>query len=201
VAGFVLMLLVDQLAQHRSGRDLDLGAGGVAVVQPRYKITATIGLVVHAAADGVALGAASGSAHSEIQLIVFLAIMLHKAPASFGLVTFLLHEGLDKARIRRHLLIFALSAPLAAVLTYFFISHGGNKETLTSLNTTGILLLFSAGTFLYVATVHVLPEVASSGHRHTGGGGHASSGFKLNELVALVFGAVAPTFLTLGHSH
>lgn len=66
--------------------------------QPRYKITATIGLVVHAAgqpaktiiktflfcaycnflADGVALGAASGSAHTDVQFIVFLAIMLHK---------------------------------------------------------------------------------------------------------------------------
>lgn len=103
--------------------DVDLGGGGS--VQPRYKITATIGLVVHAAgklevrnrlfgvqseamwttrgfllpepvpeqklalllvqlsrfllsADGVALGAASSSVHSEIQLIVFLAIMLHK---------------------------------------------------------------------------------------------------------------------------
>lgn len=202
VAGFVLMLLVDQLAQQRSGRDVDLGVG-TAVVQPRYKITATIGLVVHAAADGVALGAASSSSHSEIQLIVFVAIMLHKAPASFGLVTFLLHEGLDKARIRRHLLIFALAAPLAAVVTYFFIIHGGNKEQLSSMNTTGILLLFSAGTFLYVATVHVLPEVAAGGHHHAGGGGagHHRSGFKLNELIALVFGAVAPTFLTLGHSH
>jgi len=199
VAGFVLMLLVDQLAQHRSVSG-DAEAGGS--VQPRYKITATIGLVVHAAADGVALGAASGSSHTDVQFIVFVAIMLHKAPASFGLVTFLLHEGLDKSRIRKHLLIFALSAPIAAVITFIFITQGGH-ESLTSLHTTGVLLLFSAGTFLYVATVHVLPEVAAAGHSHGGStsGPQQQGGFKLNELIALVVGAVAPTILTVGHSH
>lgn len=75
---------------------------------------------------------------------------------------------------------------------------------MTSLHTTGVLLLFSAGTFLYVATVHVLPEVASSGHSHGGGpssGGNQSGGFKLNELIALVVGAIMPTLLTVGHSH
>lgn len=59
-------------------------------------ITATIGLVVHAAADGVALGAAATTSHADVEIIVFLAIMLHKAPAAFGLVTFLLHEGIER---------------------------------------------------------------------------------------------------------
>lgn len=59
-------------------------------------MTATIGLVVHAAADGVALGAAATTSHADVEIIVFLAIMLHKAPAAFGLVTFLLHEGVDR---------------------------------------------------------------------------------------------------------
>lgn len=40
--------------------------------------TATIGLVVHSAADGVALGAAASTAHHDIEIIIFLAIMLHK---------------------------------------------------------------------------------------------------------------------------
>lgn len=59
-------------------------------------ITATIGLVVHAAADGVALGAAATTSHADVEIIVFLAIMLHKAPAAFGLVTYLLHEGIER---------------------------------------------------------------------------------------------------------
>lgn len=53
-------------------------------------------MVVHAAADGVALGAAATTSHADVEIIVFLAIMLHKAPAAFGLVTFLLHEGIER---------------------------------------------------------------------------------------------------------
>ena len=43
---------------------------------------------------------------TSTSVIVFLAIMLHKAPAAFGLTTFLLHEGLEKHRVRRHLMTF-----------------------------------------------------------------------------------------------
>ena len=40
--------------------------------------TATLGLVVHAAADGIALGAAATTNQTDVEMIVFLAIMLHK---------------------------------------------------------------------------------------------------------------------------
>ncbi len=89
--------------------------------------TTTLGLVVHAAADGIALGAAAATNQLDVEVIVFLAIMLHKAPAAFGLVTFLLHEGLDRNRARKHLLIFSLSAPLLAVTTYIFLVWSGGS--------------------------------------------------------------------------
>jgi zinc transporter ZupT len=44
----------------------------------RNQITATLGLVVHAAADGIALGASATTKHLEMEMIVFFAIMLHK---------------------------------------------------------------------------------------------------------------------------
>lgn len=65
------------------------------------------------------------------------------------------------------------------------------KETLSTMNATAIAMLFSAGTFLYVATVHVLPEVAKD----------AQNGFTRKELVGLVIGAILPLFLTAGHHH
>lgn len=86
-------------------------------------MTATLGLVVHAAADGIALGAAATSTHTEVEMIIFIAIMLHKAPAAFGLVTILLHHGLDKQRIRKHLLAFSMAAPIGALLTFFCIGQ------------------------------------------------------------------------------
>lgn len=122
-------------------------------------LTATIGLVVHAAADGVALGAAATTQHHDVEIIVFLAIMLHKAPAAFGLVTFLLHEGVPRRQIRKNLLWFALSAPIMTMVTFFLLGTE-QKAKLDTMNGTGMAMLFSAGTFLYVATVHVLPELS-----------------------------------------
>lgn len=169
-------------------------------------MTATIGLIVHSAgeycgfelsyiwlicwitADGIALGAAATTSHADVEMIVFLAIMLHKAPAAFGLVTFLLHEGLDKSRVKRHLIFFSLSAPLASFVTYFGISSSA-KEALSNFNATGISLLFSAGTFLYVAAVHVLPEITQ--HQR----------LKMKELAILIVGSFLPPLLTIKHHH
>nr|CAI5832117.1 unnamed protein product [Callosobruchus analis] len=161
-------------------------------------ITATIGLVVHAAADGVALGAAATTSHADVEIIVFLAIMLHKAPAAFGLVTFLLHEGIDRQRIRKHLMIFSLSAPILTCLTYFGIGQK-QKETLNSFNATGIAMLFSAGTFLYVATVHVLADITQKGaHQYSEPPKHS---LRTSELLFLVIGCLFPLLLSAGHHH
>ncbi|XP_050314052.1 zinc transporter ZIP9 isoform X2 [Anthonomus grandis grandis] len=202
VAGFIFMLIVDQISQSRNEN-----------LSPADKnVTATVGLVVHAAADGIALGAAATTSHADVEIIVFLAIMLHKAPAAFGLVTFLLHEGIDRQRIRRHLLIFSLAAPIATLVTYFGIGQK-QKETLSSFNATGIAMLFSAGTFLYVATVHVLADLTQPAH-HGGqyaklpqsleGGGKPqphSAALKPWELLYLVLGCLCPLVLTAGHHH
>jgi len=197
VLGFLFMLIIDQIASSRSGgRDIEGSKRGVV------SWTATLGLVVHAAADGVALGAAATTNQTDVEMIVFLAIMLHKAPASFGLVTYLLHEGLERSRVRKHLLVFSLAAPCAAVTTFLMLMAGG-RENLDTFSATGIAMLFSAGTFLYVATVHVLPEVTNIGHGHShgGGGGGDKGGFSKSELFMLILGAIMPLFLTMGHHH
>jgi len=194
VLGFIFMLIVDQVAASKT-RDVEAGGGRKGTVS----WTATLGLVVHAAADGVALGAAATTNQTDVEIIVFLAIMLHKAPASFGLVTFLMHDGLERGKIRRHLLIFSLAAPVMAIFTFLALTIHG-RGTLDTLSATGVSMLFSAGTFLYVATVHVLPEVTNIGHSH-GGGGEQGKGFSKAELSMLVIGAIMPLFLTMGHHH
>ncbi|XP_068153097.1 zinc transporter ZIP9 [Drosophila tropicalis] len=219
VLGFVFMMLVD-VCQRRSSSSANGGEKNTA--------TLTLGLVVHAAADGIALGAAATTSHQDVEMIVFLAIMLHKAPAAFGLVSFLLHEKVERQQIRRHLGVFSLSAPLLTLLTYFGIGQE-QKETLNSVNATGIAMLFSAGTFLYVATVHVLPELTGGGgHSHkvvgqyeyrvleesregaatdsgngTGSGSqsHSIQGLRYSELIIMICGALLPLVITFGHKH
>jgi len=197
VLGFIFMLVIDQIANSNFGsRDVEGGKGKGSV-----SWTATLGLVVHAAADGIALGAAATTNQTDVEMIVFLAIMLHKAPASFGLVTYLLHEGLERNRVRKHLLIFSLAAPSAAVLTFLMLQARGSGS-MDTIAATGLAMLFSAGTFLYVATVHVLPEVTNVGHSHAPGSGNDKpSGFSKSELFMLILGAVAPLFLSIGHHH
>ncbi|XP_006171573.1 zinc transporter ZIP9 isoform X1 [Tupaia chinensis] len=195
VLGFVFMLLVDQIgSSHVHSTD------DPETTRPsNSKITTTLGLVVHAAADGVALGAAASTSQTSVQLIVFVAIMLHKAPAAFGLVSFLMHAGLERNRIRKHLLVFALAAPVMSMVTYLGLSKS-SKEALSEVNATGVAMLFSAGTFLYVATVHVLPEVGGIGHSHKpdSSGGR---GLSRLEVAALVLGCLIPLILSVGHQH
>ncbi|XP_072533600.1 zinc transporter ZIP9 [Salminus brasiliensis] len=198
VLGFTLMFVVDQIADycsaHVSRPSIYNGSG----------ITATLGLLIHAAADGVALGAAVASSQASVQVIVFFAVILHKAPAAFGLVSFLMHAGLEKSTIQKHLLAFSAAAPLLAVSTYFILSVTGGS-TQHRLSATGIGMLVSAGTFLYVATVHVLPEVNSRGqqrtthfHHHAGPGPYQQKGLGIMESITLITGAALPVLLALG---
>lgn len=107
--------------------------------------------------------------------------------------------------------IFSASAPLLTILTYFGIGQE-QKETLNSVNATGIAMLFSAGTFLYVATVHVLPEL-TTGQQHHAPPTYSHleqqsiptpkgfTGLKNTELAILITGALLPLLLTMGHQH
>ena len=242
LAGFMLMYLIDKVPQYSQptkqktrthhialnnlgGRfnfatsldrdeeaDSFLDSAEGSRIQQRSFAT-TIGLVIHAAADGIALGASSTATTSGLSLIIFFAIMLHKAPAAFGLTSILIKQGLSKRAARGHLILFSLAAPVGAILTFFFANLLGgtrNHSAQTTTWWTGILLLFSAGTFLYVA-MHSMQEV--SGSHHEGVSGHANGSIDGREgtqseqkpswrdLGAACFGMILPLFLQVGHAH
>jgi zinc transporter 9 len=108
-------------------------------------------LIIHAFADGIALGASTTAPSTSLGLIVFLAVMLHKAPAAFGLTSVLLKQGVSKRTARTHLLLFSLAAPAGAFVTWSTVhllgrARLGGDDGLTW--ATGCVLLFSGGTFL-----------------------------------------------------
>ncbi|XP_072912263.1 zinc transporter ZIP9-B-like isoform X3 [Hemitrygon akajei] len=170
VTGFLLMFVVDQVTSciawqgdetrepgQRSQPATSIPpVAGTSTEQGRRSgagssLTATLGLVIHAAVDGVALGTAAGSSQLSLQLIVFFAVILHKS----------------------------------------------SLESLQQTKATGIGLLFSAGTFLYVASVHVLPEVSGQ-HSHQVTNGHGKKGLGFLESLTLIVGCTIPVFLSLG---
>jgi solute carrier family 39 (zinc transporter), member 9 len=121
-----------------------------------HRSSTTIGLVIHAVADGIALGAstATSTTKTTLGLIVFTAIMLHKAPAAFGLTSVLLKQGLSKRNARAHLAVFSLAAPAGAIGTWMIVhllgraGAAGSGDEGSGMWWTGIVLIFSGGTFL-----------------------------------------------------
>lgn len=74
--------------------------------------------------------------------------------------------------------------------------QSGNSSQ-SQLSATGVGMLFSAGTFLYVATVHILPEISSS---RTGQSpsDHQQRHLGLLESLTLILGVGLPMVLALG---
>lgn len=166
-------------------------------------------MVVHSVADGIALGStcyASQDSDTSLPLVIFFALLLHKCPAAIGLTTFLRHEMLTLSHIVCHLAAFTVTSPVFAVLSYFIfkvfaVSHEEDSNTFKAV---GILLLISAGSFMYVAMIHILPEVYCNTeshrphtHKHTPEDHiHDENHFsKEVELGAMVTGLLAPLLL------
>lgn len=245
ITGFILMYLIDTLPRHASGpsqpqrfsislTQFSLTRGRTSSVPETPTTSAaeqhhsstsrpsstTVGLVIHACADGIALGA-STTTTSRLSFIIFIALMIHKAPAAFGLTSVLLKQGLSTRAARAHLIVFSLAAPVGALLTWG-AAHllGYSSDALGSSTSTefatGVLLLFSGGTFLYVA-MHTMQD--SGGHSHDEqGNGYVSvpmadiygsappsapktdSGGLADTLVCVV-GMLIPLLTQLGHGH
>ncbi|KAI0199538.1 Zinc/iron permease [Astrocystis sublimbata] len=235
ILGFILMFLVDRLPRHASenlqpptprhislsnlggsslSADEEEAEGFLGSLTPTPKqsrsLATTTGLVIHAAADGIAMGASVTSPDKKLGLIVFVALMVHKAPAAFGLTSILLKQGLSKRAARGHLIVFSLASPLGAWLTFIlvsFLSGSGSGEV--SQWWTGMLLLFSAGTFLYVA-MHAMQEGESPGHDIGPGTNGYADGVvaprkhahpQMRETLATIVGMLVPALTQLGHHH
>ncbi|KAJ4391335.1 hypothetical protein N0V93_004952 [Gnomoniopsis smithogilvyi] len=234
--GFVLMFLIDRLPQHATdglnrtpatrhisldnlgsasvnGDDEDDSFLGSLTPTPKQSrsLATTTGLVIHAAADGIAMGASATTSDMKLGLIIFIAIMFHKAPAAFGLTSLLLRQGLSKRAARGHLIAFSLAAPFGAIGTFLILSilGGGNMEGASGQWWTGMLLLFSAGTFLYVA-MHAMQEDQSHDHHdhHSSMNGYADNGPQrkpgrpqMRDTLATVGGMLLPLLTQFGHHH
>lgn len=247
IAGFILMFLIDKVPQYSTTKKPQAHTRHISLTNlgRRFNLTTldrpeeaenfieptqptsqppmsrssatTIGLVIHAAADGIALGASSSTSNTGLSFIIFFAIMVHKAPAAFGLTSVLLKQGLSKRMARTHLVVFSLAAPAGAFLTWLLVhTMGGGASTTSPQNSswwTGVLLLFSAGTFLYVA-MHSMQDITSTGHQETYMNGTANGSIheprdagsqeekpSMGDLGAAVFGMILPLFLQVGHAH
>lgn len=146
LSGFMLVLFVERvLVRHRhvDCKEQDLHRHQV------MGMSAFVGLSLHSFMAGLALGA--GLTKSGSALIIFLAIVSHKIVAAFSLATVFRLAEMPPRRLRILIAIFALITPLGALISLPLL----NVLTEVHLSIPNSL---AAGTFIYVATMDLLPE-------------------------------------------
>ena len=156
LGGFLLMFVLEGAgighAVHEEHHDHDdhHGHGHVHHSDSGWRLV--LGLTLHSATDGIAIGAAAATGSVPLTATVAIAVLIHRAPAAFSLGVFSMHERKERKDSIRDVVIFSLATPIMMMLAYFALS---DLET----HIIGLAMLFSAGTFLYVAAVDTLPDI------------------------------------------
>ena len=157
LAGFLLMLILEGSgvghSVHEEHHDHGHDHGHAHV---HHNTSAgwmlVLGLSLHAATDGLAIGAAAATGSISLTATVIFAVLIHKGPAAFSLGVFSMHERQDRKSSIKDVVIFSLATPIMILIAYFALE---GVET----SMIGLAMLFSAGTFLYVATIDTLPDI------------------------------------------
>jgi len=112
------------------------------------------GLALHAALDGIAVGAGFSASYVTGSVIVAL-VVSHKLPVGIASMGVLYHGGVERRRAVRYSAGVALVTPMAVLASYGFL-RGAGTDVL------GIFVAAAAGSFLYVGAADLLPEGQAS---------------------------------------
>ena len=156
LAGFVLMLVMEGSgvghAVHEEHHEHEGEHGHEHVHHRAAPWVIVLGLSLHSAADGLAIGSAAAGSSEAVTMLVALAVLIHKVPAAFSLGVFSLHEREDRNDSIRDVVLFSIATPVMIVISFFAL-HDFDEQMIA------LAMLFSGGTFLYVATVDTLPDI------------------------------------------
>ncbi|KAI1172417.1 putative ZIP zinc transporter [Nemania sp. FL0916] len=146
-------------------------------INPSVKLGGFLNLIAdftHNITDGLAMSA-SFYASPTIGATTTVAVFFHEIPHEVGDFALLVQSGFSKRAAMGAQFVTALGALLGTLIGIAVQEFGGNKSADGSTNamTAGIwgtslsygdlLLPFTAGTFLYVGTVAVIPELLETG--------------------------------------
>ena len=171
--GYLLIFFVEKFLFYRRTENGDH-------VHPVVSTTAFIGLSVHSLIAGMGLAVFMPSPEASVALLV--AILAHKTPAAFSLGSLMLLAKHSRRRIVISMLAFSAMTPLGALVLAQAIDHGSEEVLM-------VLTAVVTGTFLYVATADLLPEVF-----------HSRENRWLN-LLLLILGLIIMGTIGLGHHH
>ncbi|KAK4508367.1 hypothetical protein PRZ48_002105 [Zasmidium cellare] len=146
--------------------------------KPSVKLSAYLNIIAdftHNITDGLAMSS-SFYASPTIGATTTLAVFCHEIPHEVGDFALLIQGGMSKRTAMGLQFVTALGAVLGTVIGIVVQELGGNSASVvdtaisgnagifgTSLQWGDMLLPFTAGTFLYVGTVGVIPEMLETG--------------------------------------
>lgn len=146
--------------------------------KPSVKLSAYLNIIAdftHNITDGLAMSS-SFYASPTIGATTTLAVFCHEIPHEVGDFALLIQGGMSKRMAMGLQFVTALGALLGTVIGIAVQEFGGNSNTVvdaaaignaglfgTSLQWGDMLLPFTAGTFMYVGTVGVIPEILETG--------------------------------------
>ena len=193
LAGFLMMLILEGSgighAVHEEHHDHHEEHGHEHVHHRNSPWIMVLGLSLHSAADGLAIGSAAAGSSEAVTALVALAVIIHKVPAAFSLGVFSMHEREGRNDSIRDVVLFSLATPVMILVSFYALE--GLDEHLIAL-----AMLFTAGTFLYVATVDTLPDIHSP---ETGREALKNVLIGVVVMVLVLYGADAAGLIEHGH--
>jgi len=193
LAGFLMMLILEGSgighAVHEEHHDHHDEHGHEHVHHRNSPWIIVLGLSLHSAADGLAIGSAAAGSTEAVTALVALAVLIHKVPAAFSLGVFSMHERENRNDSVRDIVMFSLATPVMILVSFYTLQ--GMDEYLIAL-----AMLFAAGTFLYVATVDTLPDIHNP---ETGRAALRNVLIGVVVMILVLYGAEAAGLIEHGH--
>lgn len=159
-AAFVLMLLLEHVLLPRDAHERLHAESGTAhppleSVQGwnrLYPYALIAALSIHSIFAGIALGVQDTLANT---LLIFIAIMAHKATASFALSVSLVRQGAPRGKTFALIFFFSTMTPLGIA------AGDGIQEALSGISAqaaSAVVLALAAGTFIYIAALDLIRD-------------------------------------------
>ena len=155
--GFIMFYFLERFIYwyHGHGHSEDIErAGGKLPGKKDFAYLNVIGDGVHNFIDGMVI-AASFSAGLQVGIATTIAVIFHELPQEMGDYGILIYAGFERTKALVYNFITALTVVLGGVFASFFMESVGSLS--------GFLISFSAGAFIYLSAVELIPELQDEG--------------------------------------
>jgi zinc and cadmium transporter len=170
--GIVLVLVFEQFLGYFHHHDQEFHSKSLSAH------TVLFGDTLHNFIDGVAIALAF-SISPQVGMSTTFAVLIHEIPQEIGDFGVLIRNGYSKFKIIGYNLITAMATLVGAILTYFTFPYFPE-------NTIFYGLALVAGTFIYISTSDLIPELRE----------HTAGGFGLVHTLVILLGIVTVVLLS-----